>query len=66
MSEDGSTCQVVIEQEEGSNLSEAVFFAFCGAGKPILRMETTRASLEEVFLELTGQEEDAEKEEEKP
>ena len=33
-----------------------LFFAFSDAGKPILRMTTARASLEEIFLELTQEE----------
>jgi ABC-2 type transport system ATP-binding protein len=34
-------------------LAEALFFAFCHIGRPILEMRTQRASLEDVFIELT-------------
>ena len=31
-------------------------FAFAGAGKAILRMDMAKASLEDIFIELTGNE----------
>jgi ABC-2 type transport system ATP-binding protein len=40
-------------QEERAFL-RALFFAFSGAGIPILQMVTSRASLEDVFMELTA------------
>lgn len=36
-------------------LAERLFYTFSEARRPILRMTTNRASLEEVFLELTGE-----------
>ena len=50
--EDGIT-EVVIEAGDVPNLSEAVSYAFYDIRKPVLSITTTRASLEEVFLELT-------------
>lgn len=35
-------------------MSERVFYACAGAGLPILRMDRKKASLEDVFLELTA------------
>lgn len=51
-------------EEEGVRLSlacqgdprEAVFYAFAQAGMPIVEMRRTRASLEDVYLELTAPE----------
>jgi ABC-2 type transport system ATP-binding protein len=59
--EDG-TIRVVITANEHADIREAVFFALAGAKLPILQMNTARASLEDVFLELTsdkGEEADA-------
>ncbi len=47
------------DQSKGNAVCRELFFAFSKAGKPILRMTTTRASLEDVFMELTnGEKED--------
>lgn len=54
-----------VEAEPGRDLREDVFFAFSAAGKPIVRMNQTKASLEEIFLELTA-EKPAEEPEEQP
>ncbi|MDR0925520.1 MAG: ABC transporter, partial [Hungatella sp.] len=43
------------EEEGGEDIRETIFFAFAGQRLPILSMQTTKASLEEVFLELTGE-----------
>lgn len=47
---------VVVTPKGGSDLREALFFAFAQAGLPILEMNRERATLEDVFLELTGSE----------
>ena len=44
-----------METAAGADISEAVFFAFSRASRPILRMALKRASLEDVFLELTSE-----------
>ena len=49
---EGAT-QVELTAETGQDLAEAVFFAFAAVRRPIVRMNTVRASLEEVFIELT-------------
>lgn len=49
---DGTTL-AEIKPAEGADIREAVFTAFAGAGVPLLEMRTARASLEDVFLELT-------------
>ncbi|HPE15697.1 MAG TPA: ABC transporter ATP-binding protein [Oscillospiraceae bacterium] len=46
---------LAVETDAGADISEAVFFAFSRAGLPILRMALSRASLEDVFLELTSE-----------
>ncbi|MBW4845229.1 MAG: ABC transporter ATP-binding protein [Lachnospiraceae bacterium] len=43
------------EKEEEEDIRETIFFAFADQRLPILSMQTTKASLEEVFLELTGE-----------
>jgi ABC-2 type transport system ATP-binding protein len=43
------------EEEGGEDIRETIFFAFAGQRLPILSMQATKASLEEVFLELTGE-----------
>lgn len=48
-------CQVRLETEKEhlEDLSKAVFFALAEAGTPLLAMTATKASLEDIFLELT-------------
>ncbi len=43
------------EKEEEEDIRETIFFAFADQRLPILSMQTTKVSLEEVFLELTGE-----------
>ena len=45
-----------IQTQDGADIREQLFFAFAGAGLPILEMKRERATLEDVFLELTGEE----------
>ena len=49
-------CQVRLETEKEhlEDLSKAVFFALAEARTPLLAMTPTKASLEDIFLELTG------------
>ena len=46
---------LTIETGPKDDLREGVFFACAAARLPILGMETRKASLEDVFIELTGQ-----------
>ncbi len=48
-------CQIRLETEKEhlEDLSKAVFFALAEAGTPLLAMTPTKASLEDIFLELT-------------
>ena len=41
--------------EKNADLREQIFFRCAGQRLPILRMQQSHASLEEVFLELTGE-----------
>ena len=50
---DGETDAVLTAEGQG-DLRRDAFFACCEARVPILRMEHSRASLEQVFLELTS------------
>lgn len=43
------------ENTAQTDIRERIFFAFADNRIPILSMQTTKASLEEVFLELTGE-----------
>lgn len=45
--------------ENGEDIRESIFFAFADRRLPILSMKATKASLEEVFLELTAEAEEA-------
>ena len=55
--EPDGTARVELETDKDRN--EQVFLAFSQAGCPILQMTTSKASLEDIFLELTGSEETA-------
>ena len=51
--EDGLTA-VDVTPVEGQDVREALFNAFAGTKVPLLELRTEKASLEDVFLELTG------------
>lgn len=56
---DSSLCQAVVDLSEHSEadideVEETLFYAFAEAKLPIHEMQTTHASLEDVFLELTS------------
>lgn len=63
--ENGRTA-VSLETEPPADLSEAAFRACAATDLPILRMDMRRASLEDVFLELTAADQPAAPEAEKP
>ena len=48
--------QVCLEALEGRDIREEVFWAFARAEKPLLLMEASGKPLEEVFLQVTGEE----------
>ena len=50
---ESGTLLLTIVPEQGVDLREPLFFAFANAGKPILEMSRDKATLEDVFLELT-------------
>lgn len=56
---DGETSSVTVEAPEtaGDALCREIFFAFAKANKAILHMSMTRATLEDIFIELTGRKE---------
>ncbi|MBR4866197.1 MAG: ABC transporter, partial [Clostridia bacterium] len=54
----GGTVEIGLTTEENQDITEAVFFAFAEAKKPILEMRPIRSSLEDIFLELTGSKEE--------
>jgi len=49
-------CRLILDTDlgDGDAVCRELFFAFSRAERPILRMNTTRASLEDIFLELTA------------
>lgn len=53
---EGGHCAIRIDAEKGAgeNACRDLFFAFSKAERAILRMTMARASLEDIFLELTG------------
>ncbi|MBR1693667.1 MAG: ABC transporter ATP-binding protein [Lachnospiraceae bacterium] len=50
-------CEVILETAAGTDIRQEVFFAFAKAQLPIIRMELRHMTLEDVFLELTGEKE---------
>ena len=48
--------ELIITAEPGKDIREALFYAFAERRAAIVEMQTRKASLEEVFLELTGSE----------
>lgn len=53
---DDAFCEIILETDAKTDIREDVFFAFANRKLPIIRMEQYQASLEDVFLELTGEE----------
>jgi len=53
-------CRVSFESDGSDAVYSAVFFAFAAAGKAIVSMAGAKASLEDVFIELTGGDDAAE------
>ncbi|MCC8183050.1 MAG: ABC transporter, partial [Clostridiales bacterium] len=49
-------CDVELETDGSDDACREIFFACSGAARPILRMTTVKASLEDVFIELTSDE----------
>lgn len=49
----GGITSAVIGAKQHEDIREKIFLAFAGAGCPLLTLKTNRASLEEIFLELT-------------
>ena len=52
--EGADRCQVTLETDGDEGACRAVFFAFSRAGRAILRMTDAKASLEDIFIELTS------------
>ena len=53
--EEDGRCHVVLSGAgDADALCERLFFAFAAAKKPIVRLSVSKASLEDVFLELTA------------
>ena len=55
---EGDAVHAAVTPQSGTDIRESVFNAFAKAGRPLLEMSRSRASLEDVFMELT-QTEDA-------
>lgn len=49
--------RVKLETKNGADIREAVFYAFAEEKCPLLEMRTAKASLEDIFMELTQKEE---------
>lgn len=50
---------ITVKAKEERDIREAVFYALAEAGCPILKMQNSNMTLEDVFLKLTDDEEDA-------
>lgn len=55
-SENENLTRVKLETKNGSDIREAVFYAFAEEKCPLLEMKTAKASLEDIFMELTQKE----------
>lgn len=55
--EEPQTTKITMETEQNTDVREALFFAFAEEKCPILSMQKTKSSLEDVFLELTQKDE---------
>lgn len=49
--------RIKLETKNGADIREAVFYAFAEEKCPLLEMKTAKASLEDIFMELTQKEE---------
>lgn len=56
-SENENHTRVKLETKNGADIREAVFYAFAEEKCPLLEMRTAKASLEDIFMELTQKEE---------
>lgn len=54
---DNEITEAEITVSRDADITEKVFFAFCDIRKPILKMVARKASLEDVFIELTAESE---------
>ena len=56
LQEENGRCSARItgQPEDGDDLCRSIFFAFSSARLPLLRLNMARASLEDIFLELTS------------
>lgn len=55
--ENENLTRVKLEIKNGADIREAVFYAFAEEKCPLLEMKTAKASLEDIFMELTQKEE---------
>lgn len=55
--ENENLTRVKLEAKNGADIREAVFYAFAEEKCPLLEMKTAKASLEDIFMELTQKEE---------
>ena len=56
-SENENLTRVKLETKNGADIREAIFYAFAEEKCPFLEMKTAKASLEDIFMELTQKEE---------
>lgn len=56
-SENENLARVKLETKNGADIREAIFYAFAEEKCPLLEMKTAKASLEDIFMELTQKEE---------
>ena len=56
-SENENLTRVKLETKNGADIREAIFYVFAEEKCPLLEMKTAKASLEDIFMELTQKEE---------
>ena len=58
--QEGENTRLTLSVEEGKDVREDLFYALASAKLPILEMSAQKASLEEVFIELTSRDDEEE------
>lgn len=58
LAEEAGATQVTLDHSGGDSTARELFRAFAGAGRPIVEMTQAKASLEDIFLELTEKKEE--------
>lgn len=53
---EADACDIAVQTEADTDIREQIFYRCAERRLPVLRMQQSHVSLEEIFLELTGEE----------